>query len=191
MSATEPPAAAAWRHHDARDGFEVAFFSRAEDGRRVRGAVTAVEEREAWAVSYDIELDTAWATRRARVRTCSEAGEAVVTVERTAQGWLVDGAPAPWLDGCADVDLEVSAMTNAFPVNRLRLAVDERAAAPAAWVRLDLRVERLVQTYRREPTTAHAHHYEYTAPDLEARYRLTYDDTGLVLTYPGLASRHR
>src|SRR5690606_41288464 len=147
-TAHRQPAEAPWRHHDAPGSFEVAIFSRAEDGRRGRGAVTAVEEREAWAVSYDIELDTAWATRRARVRTRSEAGEAVVTVERTAQGWLVDGAPAPWLDGCADVDLEVSAMTNAFPVNRLRLAVDEPAAAPAAWVRLDLRRERLVHAYR-------------------------------------------
>jgi hypothetical protein len=49
--------------------------------------------------------------------------------------WLAGGVPAPHLDGCLDVDLESSAMTNALPVRRMGLAPGARAAAPAAYVR--------------------------------------------------------
>jgi hypothetical protein len=38
-----------------------------------------------------------------------------VTLRADGDGsWVVDGRPAPQLDGCLDVDLESSSMTNAF-----------------------------------------------------------------------------
>lgn len=197
MSFVDPPAAAAWHHHDARDGFEVTFFRRAGRGRRVEGTVTGVEDGQAWAVSYAVELAPSWETRSAHVRSYTTAGTRSVALERADGGtWLVDGTPAPGLAGCADVDLEASAMTNAFPVRRLELAVGEEVAAPAAYVRLDLRVERLEQTYRRVAAAGPGYRYDgpgyrydYAAPGLGFRCRLVYDTAGLVLSYPGLASR--
>jgi hypothetical protein len=103
-----------------------------------------------------------------------------------AGGWIVDGAPAPRLAGCLDVDLEASVLTNAFPVARLALAQDEGAQAPAAWVRVpDLRVERLEQRYARVAERE----YDYEAPELEFGCRLEYGDDGLIADYPGLARR--
>ena len=52
MDLLSPPRAAAWRHLDARDGFEVAFFDVGDDRISIRGHTTALEEGEAWAVSY-------------------------------------------------------------------------------------------------------------------------------------------
>ncbi len=53
--------------------------------------------------------------------------------------WRIDGRPSPHLDGCRDVDLESSALTNALPVHGLGLHVGQGAEAPAACVRaLDL-----------------------------------------------------
>lgn len=37
--------------------------------------------------------------------------------------WLLDGEPAPHLEGCRDVDLESSAMTNSLPLHRMELPV--------------------------------------------------------------------
>lgn len=118
MSFVDPPAAAAWHHHDARDGFEVTFFRRAGRGRRVEGTVTGVEDGQAWAVSYAVEV-----------------------------------------------------------------------AAPAAYVRLGLRVDRQEQTHRRVAAAGPGHRYDYAAPGLGFRCRLVYDTAGLVLSYPGPASR--
>jgi hypothetical protein len=81
-------------------------------------------------------------------------------------------------------------MTNTLPVHRLTLATGEHAAAPAAYVRaLDLGVTRLEQTYRRIPDDGPRQRYDYAAPAFGFTSRLAYDESGLVLDYPGIARR--
>jgi hypothetical protein len=178
------PGFAAWRHVGARDGFEVVFL---RDGRRVEGHASAVEDGVPWAVRYVIELDGAWATRRAHVVAETEHGRAETRLEADGVGgWAVDGAAAPELDGCLDVDLEASAFTNALPVHRLALEHGATADAPAVYVRApSLAVERLEQEYER----LDAHRYAYAAPRFGYLGELVYDDAGLVVDYPGLATR--
>jgi hypothetical protein len=102
----------------------------------------------------------------------------------------VNGSPAPNLEGCVDVDLESSAVTNALPVHRLELEVGRAAAAPAAFVRvLDLQVERLAQRYVRLEDDASHQRYHYAAPRFGVECQLTYDEFGLILDYPGIATR--
>jgi uncharacterized protein len=185
------PATAAWRHLDARDGFEVVFLGRDGDGYSVDGHAVAVEAGEAWAIRYAITLDADWVTRGAHVVDRSATGERELRIEADGSGgWTVDGKPAPHLAGCLDLDLEASALTNAFPVHRIALEAGQRAEAPAAWVRaLDLGVERLEQTYARLADDGERSRYDYAAPDLDFTAELTYDRFGLVLDYPGIAVR--
>ena len=104
-----------------------------------------------------------------------------------AGAWTVDGVPAPHLFGLVDVDLEASACTNTLPVHRLTMPVGEVVVASAVYVQAsDLRVRRLDQTYQRLDD----HRFAYTSEGgFEAV--LTYDDSGLVLDYPGIAVRSR
>jgi hypothetical protein len=164
---------AAFRHHTARDGFEVVFIA----DRRFEGHTAAVEDGRAFAVRYAIELDDEWRTRRAEVT--GQTGTVILEADGAGH-WLVDGAPAPHLDGILDVDLESSALTNAFPV--ARGATD----APAVYVRaFDLQVIRIEQSYRRIGERT----YDYVSPTFDFRCRLVYGEDGLVLEYPGLATR--
>jgi hypothetical protein len=181
----------AWQHVGARNGFEVAFLNRAGDEHRVEGDTTAVEGGAAWAVHYRISLDSGWRTRHAHVVGRSEGGRRELTLQCDGNGrWQVDGAHAPHLDGCLDVDLESSALTNAFPAHRLGLQVGEQAEAPAAYVRaLDLGVERLEQRYARLADDGHRRRYHYAAPRFDFECELVYDESGLVLDYPGIATR--
>ena len=186
--------AAAWRHRDAADGFEVLFLEASPDGgRRLTGHVAAVEDGVARAVRYEIEVDAAWRTRRARIRTRTLRATTDITVEADGEGrWRVDGAPAPALDGCLDVDLEASAATNAFPVGRLGLAVGAAADAPAAYVRvLDPIVGRLEQRYERIADDGDHRRYRYASPAFGFEAVLVYDASGLVVDYPGIAVRVR
>ena len=185
------PATAAWRHLGARAGFEVAYFQVLEQGCRIEGFTTAVEDGATWAVEYFIDLDAAGVTRRARIRGRSAAGSSSALLEADGAGrWLAGGVPCPLLDGCLDVDLESSAMTNALPVRRMGLAPGASAAAPAAYVRaVGLEVERLEQTYLRAPDEAARQRYDYAAPVFDFACRIVYDESGLVLDYPGIAVR--
>jgi uncharacterized protein len=185
------PPFAAWRLVDAHEGFEVIFLDAGADGYRVNGYSAGVEGGDPWAISYSLELDAGWVTRSARVRGHSASGERETVLEGDGAGaWLVDGAPAPDLDRCLDVDLEGSAFTNALPVHRLGLEAGARAEAPAAHVRAaGLEVERLEQTYARlEDRDGHSR-YDYASHRFEYEGVLAYDEYGLVLEYPGIAVR--
>lgn len=186
-----PPASACWQHGAARSGFEVSYFEAIPDGVRIEGTTAAIEDAETWVVTYFIQLDAAWATRSARITARSAAGWRETFLESDGAGhWLVDGSVAPHLDGCMDVDLESSAMTNALPVHRMNLQIGEAADAPAAYVRaLGLTAERLEQVYLRIADQDARQRYEYTAPAFGFTSRLRYDDSGLVADYPGIAVR--
>lgn len=192
MQLAPPPRSAAWRHISARDGFEVTFCESTPDGWRLRGETSAVEQGAAWAVAYAIETGGEWRTRRVEVRLRGVAGDSALLLEQPGDGrWLVDGRPEPLLDGCVDVDLESSVVTNTLPVHRLDLADGFLRAAPAAFVRAhDLRVERLEQTYQLLAPTSEGLMVAYTSPTFDVACTLRYDAAGLVLDYPGLAVRH-
>lgn len=192
MGFAPPPLTAAWQHRDARTGFEVVYFhDLGGDGYRIDGWTTAIEEGGTWAVEYQIQVDAAWATRRVRIRGQSLAGSCTAALDADGAGrWLAGGEPAPYLDGCLDVDLEASAMTNALPVRRMGLSRGARADAPAVYVRAaGLAVERLAQSYARAPDDAGRQCYDYAAPAFDFRCRLVYDESGLVRSYPGIAVR--
>jgi hypothetical protein len=176
------PATAAWQHVEARRGFEVLFNST----RVLVGHTTAQEEGEVWWVGYRIELDAAWRTSRAEVAGRSRAGLRQTVLDRhDGDTWTVDGVRVPALDGCPDVDLESSAVTNTLPVHRARFPVGEAVSCPAAYVRTDLTVERLEQTYTWRGELC----FDYMCPAFEFACELRYDRSGLVLDYPGIARR--
>jgi hypothetical protein len=186
-----PPPSGAWAHQVARSGFEVVLFEPTDDGHLIAGCTTAVQDGCGWIVDYEIHIDAAWRTLSGRVAGRSGARSRTVLLESDGGGrWHVDGRAAPHLDGCLDVDLESSAMTNALPVHRLNLATGEMAQAPAAYVRaLDLSVERLEQQYVRMSDQDGYQRYDYSAPAFDFSCRLVYDEAGLVLDYPGIAVR--
>jgi hypothetical protein len=189
--AAEFPRAASCRHVGAREGFEALFPVRVVGGWRLEGWATALEDGVAWGLRYTIVLDDQGRTREARIESRHGAGVGAVDVEGDGVGaWLVDGAPAPHLDGCLDVDLEGSGFTNAFPVRRLALAEGARADAPAAWVRSPrLEVERLEQRYARLPDAGGLARYDYDSPGVGFTAVLVFDEHGLVVDYPGIAVR--
>ena len=160
-------------------------------GWRIDGATAAREDGQAWTVSYQIQVDESWATQRVSVTSRAAGGSRETELRAGGAGyWLIDGEPAARLDGCLDVDLEASALTNAFPVHRLGLAVGGHAEAPAAYVRAPgLGVERLEQRYERIADEDGHARYRYAAPAFGFGCELVYDAAGLVLEYPGIARR--
>ena len=185
------PESAAYRHIEAREGFEVVFMSQGAESIRFEGQTSALEGGYAWSVDYVIELTPDWLTRRARISNLTAEGRRELLLESDLGGsWRVNGEPAPHLEGLLDVDIESSAVTNAIPVHRTALEIGGAADAPAVYVRAqDLAVMRLEQRYERRPDGGRAQRYAYTALAFDAYFVLVYDDSGLVTNYPGLAVR--
>ena len=192
MGFTDLPPTASWWHGNSRVGFEACSFAPSGSGWAMSGSTTAVEANEVWWVAYEMEVDALWATRRA-VITAKRGARPLDTIVIEGDGrghWTVGGRTNPHFDGCLDVDLESSAMTNALPLRRSRPAVGASVTAPAVYVRVQgLTVERLEQRYLRVLDGDTGPAFDYEAPAFEFECRIDYDSSGLVVRYPGIAKR--
>jgi hypothetical protein len=187
----ELPASASWKHCGLREGFEVAFFSHTAESLRIEGTTSGLQDGDGWIVSYVLDLDRMWRTRAASVTSTTVSGSTELALESDHKGrWLIDGRALRGFDGCLDVDLESSALTNAFPVHRLGMKVGETTPSPAVYIRAStLEVQLLEQTYSRVGDVDGAQQFDYEAPAFNFSCRLSYDRSGLVLEYPGIAIR--
>ncbi|MFN2479079.1 MAG: putative glycolipid-binding domain-containing protein [Pseudonocardiaceae bacterium] len=165
-----------------------------ERGLRAIGSVVSAERDgiEAYTASYSLTTDEAGVVQRLTVRIARVAGEQHVILTRSEEGiWLVDhgqGAARTNFGGALDVDLAFSPLFNALPVRRLGL---HRGAAlhdlPVVFVALpSLEVCRVSQTYR---TAALGERAVISISSDTWEVELTVDADGMVLEYPGLASR--
>ena len=191
MRLKTPPARASWIHAGARTGFEIAFFNELSAGHRLTGHTTAHESSALWAVGYDVTVDRAWNTVAVRASTVTARGEAELILTRDAGGaWAENGEVRPELDGCCDVDFESSAVTNTLPLHRLDFIEGVSVDVPAAFVRADdLRVERLEQRYTLIEANPEQILFHYESSTFDFACELRYDNSGLVVDYPGIAIR--
>jgi hypothetical protein len=177
----------AWRRTDEDAGHSLARVEE-RDGRWLfHGTEVLAGPGTLLACSFRVEVDDAWATRRVEAAAVSAAGERrLVLTAGDDRRWTRDGERAPDLDGCVDVDVAATPLTNTLPIRRLAsLAVGQEVTTPVAWVDVPgLGVTRVEQTYRRLGPSR----WRYS-DDAHGAFELTVDDDGLVVDYTGMATR--
>lgn len=162
-------------------GAEYCVVSRSHAGWRVRGSVIALTNDRPLRVDYQLACTVDWRTQRVRIETVS--GDARGSLQLTVRDgrWLTPAGERADLQGCVDVDLGVTPMTNTLPIRRLNLAIGASAQVTAAWVRFpSLEVRPLGQTYTR--LSERIYRYE---SDTGFRSEIEVDEDGFVVTYPG------
>lgn len=201
---TQPPGAtrraapqvASWRRVDDAEGHSIGRVERTGTGWLAHGQEVMVAPEDTLGCSFAVELDDDWSTTHVIVTSVDRDAARALELRRDGTGhWWRDGERAPELDGCRDVDVAATPLTNTFPVNRLRdLEVGEQWTGPVAWVEVPtLRVVRVDQTYTRleapdDPDVAAAWEYK---DDTHGAFRITTDAHGLVVDYEGFAERVR
>jgi hypothetical protein len=181
----------AWERADESAGHSVARLERLPRGWRCHGTEVLAGPRELLSCWFRVDLDSDWITREVEIRAVAAGGQRTLLMSADDQRhWQVDGRHDRQLDGCIDVDVAATPLTNTFPIRRLRgLDVGEQATAPIAWVDVpDLGVTRVEQTYRRLADVDGLEAWEYRDPS-HGPFVLTVDADGLVVTYEGFARR--
>jgi uncharacterized protein len=182
----------AWERADEGVGHSVARLEPDGDGWLAHGVEVLAAEPDAGPLAcwFRVRLDAGWLTREVDVRALDAGGERTIALRADDERrWTLDGRPRPDLDGCLDVDVAATPLTNTFPVRRLTapdgLAVGERTTLAVAWVAVPtLAVTRVEQTYER---LAEAR-WRYR-DDTHGAFDLTVDADGVVVDYEGLARR--
>jgi hypothetical protein len=172
-----------WRRLD-QPGHDAARLFPVDADQRLSGTAVFVQDQQPVRLDYQVTCNAAWQTMRATVT--GWFGVETVAIEITVdlgRQWRLNGAIAPAVAGCADVDFSFSPSTNLLPVRRLRLAVGQAAPVRAAWLRLPhFNLEPLDQIYRRDGEFTY--HYE-SAGGAFIR-KLQVNAAGFVIDYPGL-----
>ncbi|MGY1700979.1 putative glycolipid-binding domain-containing protein [Geodermatophilus sp. SYSU D00766] len=181
------PRVVAWRRSDDERGHSLARVERRGEGWLVHGTEVLAGPSTLLSCAFRVELDGAWSTRAVEVTAVSADGERRLRLTADDdRRWTRDGVRAPEFDGCVDVDVAATPLTNTFPIRRLAaLEVGRQVTSPVAWVDVPaLGVTRVEQTYRR----LGPRRWEYADP-AHGAFELSVDDDGLVVDYTGFATR--
>jgi hypothetical protein len=141
-------------------------------------------------VSYHLIAERDGRTRQVRIETTGAATTNRLTLTSDGNGAWSDGSgrPLPTLQGCLDVDISSTPLTNTLPIRRLRLAPGASGDLIAAYVEVpQLHLRAVRQRYTRLRRGASTTVYRYQSGSFQAD--LTVDAHDLVLDYPGLWQR--
>jgi hypothetical protein len=168
-----------WRRID-QPGLELARIEVATHGVAVASTLIDAGERP-FSLRYLWTLDADWRTRTLRIEQTRE-DDRWLTVERTgASSWLVDGRPAPHLDGCMELDLSATPFCNTLAVRLL----GRDGELDAAYISAD---NLTVTPSRQQYEKINNHTWRYTDHGVADGFTaaLEFDDDGLVRRYEGL-----
>ena len=176
-----PSRSVLWRNLHT-PGHDAALVAPAPDGWLLSGAAAFLAPEGPVAVDYAVEIDADWCARRGRVAGIAAGRRFAHSIERTPDGWTLDGRNQG-LPHIVDLDFGFTPATNFQQLSRIGLAVGERSAFSVAW--FDIGRETLVelpQIYERRDALL----YAYQSPDNDYAAMLVMDESGFVRTYPEL-----
>ena len=189
-----------WRADDGR-GIEGTRLLMSGRGLRALGRIVRAGDGTAdpaFTASYRLDAGDSGRVRRIAVTSATAGRERHLTLNRTDDGfWLIDtgsGTGRSDFKGAVDVDLAFSPMFNTLPIRRLGLHRNSSDHVIAvAFVSLpDLTVEVVEQRYRTVATLGEGEWAGQATVEFAwdvFTAEIVVDAEGVVLSYPGVASR--
>jgi hypothetical protein len=166
-------------------GLEHVDVRPADGGLDISGVVIGQEDGTEFGLSYRVKLDALWRTREARLRTTSGHR---LHLESDGHGhWRENGKDQPALQGCIDIDIQATPITNTLPIRRLDLETGESMEIRLCYISMpDLIVSGANQRYTAIEAGS-LYRFESLGDGFTAD--LPVDGDGFVLDYPGLFRR--
>jgi hypothetical protein len=172
-----------WRRLDV-PGHDACQLVALDDGWRLSGTAVFSLDGRPCALSYEVDADSRWSSRGARVHGWYGAERVDVTILGAPGGrWYLNGTERPAVSGCIDVDLGFTPATNLLQLRRAALDIGQAADVPVAWLAFpESTLERREQRHRRRDQDT----YDYEAPSVPYEAPLQVNEMGFVTRYPGL-----
>jgi uncharacterized protein len=174
-----------------RPGLEHVVVSADAAGFRAEGHLVLGPPVGPASVSYQLSCDASWRVTGLTITTASATGRQTLALSADRDGhWEADGQPRPDLDGCTDVDISLTPLTNTLPIRRLTWAPGRAQDLDVVYVSApDLGARRVSQRYTllKPDADGNGALYRYESGSFSAD--LTVDGDGFVSDYPGLWRR--
>lgn len=149
-------------------------------------------EGELASVRYELATDADWQVTVLTIVQVSASGERRMELIRRGGGrWTVDGVQRRDLDGCTDVDISQTPLTNTLPIRRLDWPVAPHDLAVVYVSVPGLTARRAEQRYTQLSRDRLRGDSVYRYESGTFRADLPVDPDGFVVDYPGLWQRIR
>jgi hypothetical protein len=162
-----------------------------DDGFSARSTLVLAEDGLA-SVRYQLACDRHWNLTRLSVTLASAGGQRSLELTCDAAGlWREGGRERPDLDGCTDIDISQTPLTNTLPIRRLDWQTAASYDLDVVYVRVpELTAGRARQRYTLlSPAGRREAMYRYESGSFSAE--LPADADGFITDYPGLWRRLR
>lgn len=188
MSVPDAPTVLFWRRTDVV-GLERLELEVSHDGIVASSIVLCIEDggfelRHRWRLTPD------WRAQSLDVERRGGGLDRRLLVERSGDGWFVDGRSRPDLEGAEEPDLSITPFCNTFPIRRTPGTIGAEFTLETCYIdAAAMTVERSRQRYER----LGANRVRYVDLGVAAGFEaeLEVDDDGLVLRYDQLFERVR
>jgi uncharacterized protein len=169
-------------------GLEYLYLSCGENKVFADGIVLGVREEIAYRILYQVRCDSMWRVREVFVKSLDENEQTINLTSDGLGNWTDESSTViSKFEGCLDVDISVTPLTNTLPIRRLNLNRGESAELKVVYVavpEMQLSVER--QRYRCVERNEAGSKYKFESLDGEFTAIISVDADGLVEDYPNL-----
>jgi hypothetical protein len=159
------------------------------DSVQVESVVIGVPSTGAFRLDYQIQCDSQYVVRDARV---SMAGGATLHLTSDGDGNWFDAnqQPIPDLNGCVDIDISATPFTNTLPIRRLTWRPGLTETVRVVYIAIpEMTIHADEQRYTPPPQIGGGlFRFEQVSSGFTTQLLITQND-GLVLDYPGLFER--
>ncbi len=173
----------AWEGCEA--GLEQADIRPSDGGHAISGVVIGRTDETKFGLHYRLKVDSSWHTKAVHVRTTS--GQVLELESNGHGGWTENGKQRPDLQGCIDVDIQATPLTNTLPIRRLGWTTGQATDIRLCYIAVpDLTVSAQDQRY-----TAFTPGSLYRFESLKNGFTsdLPVDEDGFIRDYPELFRR--
>jgi hypothetical protein len=138
-------------------------------------------------LDYRLKTNGQWETLLFEMQSRYDNHTHSISLEGDGKGsWTQDGKRCSQFQGCVDIDISLTPLTNTLPINRLNLALNQSEVVQVIYVDvLHQKITPELQRYTRLSGTLY--HYQNIPNDFESD--ILVDELGLVVDYPGLFLR--
>lgn len=101
----------------------------------VRSCILGIANEQPFKVDYRLSLDHSW--RTLNVDVVIQTNNTFTSRQYTTNGrgqWYINNALLPEMEGCEDVDISLTPLTNTLPIRRLNLKTDERQSVNVLYI---------------------------------------------------------
>ena len=168
-----------WRRLD-EPGLEVLQIVPDADGFRATSTIVHAGA-DAFGMTYVWLLDQSWRTRQLELRVSSPIEQETMNIQRTPDGWLVDGQERRDLAGCDEIDMSATPFCNSLAMRLLKGSGE----LTALYVNLPS-LQLLPSRQRYEALEGYRWRYVDLGVANGFEARLKVDQDGFVIDYDGL-----